>query len=451
MDLDSIPDRLLTQRHLRLDTLVRLRWLAVAGQSLAVVVVHVGLAAPLPIAACLAVIACSAGLNVALRLLFPINYRLKVPAAGLLLGYDLLQLAALLYLTGGLENPFAVLFLAPVMISATALPPRVTALLGAVVVGLATFLASHHRPLPWPGPSLIDLPFLYVLGVWVALMLALVFIGVYAWRVAEEARELSQALAATELVLAREQHLSALDGLAAAAAHELGTPLATIALVAKELERALTPGPHEDDFKLLREQVARCREILKTLTSLDEGGAPFERMALRHMLEEIAEPHRNFGVALEVTAQGDPALEPAWLRNPSVLYGVGNLVENAVDFAEARVSVAGRWSADRVDVAIDDDGPGFAPEIIGRLGEPYVSTRSAGRDTPHEAGGLGLGFFIAKTLLERSGAQVSLSNAPPPAHGARIRVSWPRARFAAPPAAAAAGPASAPVARPAPS
>jgi two-component system, sensor histidine kinase RegB len=266
-------------------------------------------------------------------------------------------------------------------------------------------------------------------------MLALVFISVYAWRVAEEARELSQALTATELVLEREQHLSALDGLAAAAAHELGTPLATIALVAKELERALTPGPHDEDLTLLREQVARCREILRTLTSLDEHDAPFERMGMRHMLEEIVEPHRNFGVALEVVAQGDPSTEPAWLRNPSVLYGIGNLVENAVDFARSAVAVSARWSADRVDVEIADDGPGFAPEIVGRLGEPYVSSRTAGRDESVGAGGLGLGVFIAKTLLERSGAQVTLGNAAPPGQGARIRLSWPRARFAAPPQA----------------
>ncbi len=432
MDFDRPPENLLTEHHLRLDTLIRLRWLAVAGQSCAVFLIHMALGFPLPLAACLGVIACSGGLNVALRLRYPMTHRLEGPAAGLLLAYDVLQLAALLFLTGGLENPFCVLFLAPVMISATALTPRTTAALGALVVALATLLAFVHLPLPWPSPHAVELPFLYLVGQWVALMLALVFIGVYAWRVAEEGRELSQALAATELVLAREQHLSALDGLAAAAAHELGTPLATIALVAKELERALTPGPHDEDMKLLREQVARCREILKTLTSLDEGDAPFERMAMRHMLEEIVAPHRNFGVALEVAALGDPAAEPEWLRNPSVLYGIGNIVENAVDFARSRVTVTARWDSDRVEVEVADDGPGFAPEIIDRLGEPYVSTRAAGRAAPAEAGGLGLGFFIAKTLLERSGAQLKLRNAPPPLTGARIRITWPRSRFAAP-------------------
>ncbi len=246
-------------------------------------------------------------------------------------------------------------------------------------------------------------------------------------------------------MLAREQHLSALDGLAAAAAHELGTPLATIALVARELERALRPGPHDDDLALLREQVDRCRDILKTLTSLDEGDAPYERMAMRHMLEEIVAPHRHFGVELDVVAEGEPAIEPFWVRSPSVLYGLGNLIENAVDFAGSRVRVVARWTQEQVVMEVADDGPGFAPEILTRLGEPYVSSRAAGREHPTEAGGLGLGFFIAKTLLERSGARLSLGNAAPPGKGAVVTIVWPRTRFAAldaeqaPPAAASLG------------
>ncbi|MET0314017.1 MAG: ActS/PrrB/RegB family redox-sensitive histidine kinase [Hansschlegelia sp.] len=426
---DSASERLGAKRQLRLDTLVRLRWLAVAGQSAAIVVVHAALGLALPLSACLAVIACSGALNVALRLLYPVNHRLDEPAAGLLLAYDVLQLAALLYLTGGLDNPFAVLFLAPALISATALPPRTTGALAALVVACATGLGFVHMPLPWPTADAIELPFLYVLGIWLALLLALGFIGVYAWRVAEEGRLLSDALAATELVLAREQHLSALDGLAAAAAHELGTPLATIALVAKELERALAPGPHDEDLALLREQVGRCREILKKLTSLDEGDGPLERIAVRHMLEEIVAPHRHFGVELDVVTEGAPSAEPYWMRSPSVLYGVGNLLENAVDFADARVRVVARWSDDRVSIEIADDGPGFAPEILARLGEPYVSTRTAHRDAPEEAAGLGLGFFIAKTLLERSGAKLTFANRTGDQPGARVSVDWPRARM----------------------
>lgn len=427
----SHDPRLLVRHGLRLDTLVRLRWLAVAGQSAAVVVVHGGLGFPLPIGACFAAIALSAALNVALRLRYPTTHRLTPNEAAALLGYDVLQLAALLFFTGGLENPFAVLFLAPVMISATALPPATTASLGALAMGAATVISVWRWPLPWSAPEPLAIPELYVAGIWTALLLALCFIGVYAWRVAEEGRELSEALTATELVLAREQHLSALDGLAAAAAHELGTPLATIALVSKELERALTPGPHADDLALLREQVARCRDILKKLTSLDEHDAPFDVLTMRHLLEEIVAPHRNFGVALEMTLEGEPDSAPSWRRNPSVLYGLGNIVENAVDFAESRVRLAVRWDEREVAIEVADDGPGFAPEVLSRLGEPYVSTRSSDHGHDAEAGGLGLGFFIAKTLLERSGAQLDLGNAAAPENGAVVRVTWPRTRFAA--------------------
>lgn len=427
----SPRDRLFVQHRLRLDTLVRLRWLAVTGQSAGIVLVHAGLGFAVPLAAAFCVIASSAALNVFLRLRYPVTHRLSASAARALLAYDVMQLAALLYLTGGLENPFSILFLAPVMISATALPPRTTAILGLLVVACATVLGLAHFPLPWGEPNGLQLPFLYVAGIWTALLLALGFIGVYAWRVAEEGRELSQALAATELVLAREQHLSALDGLAAAAAHELGTPLATIALVSKELERALAPGPHSDDIALLREQVARCRDILKKLTSLDEHGAPHDTMSVRHLMEEIVAPHRNFGVLLDVAIAGDPADEPLWRRNPSVLYGLGNVLENAVDFARSRVRASARWDAGTVAIEIADDGPGFSPEVLARLGEPYVSTRSSDRGHDPEAGGLGLGFFIAKTLLERSGAQLQIGNAAAPESGAVVRVEWTRARFTA--------------------
>ena len=421
-------DRLVAYPDLRLDTLIRLRWLAVVGQSIAVIGIHFGFGFSLPVTPCLLVIGASAALNLGLRFVFPITHRLRGLPAALLLGYDVVQLAALLYLTGGLENPFSILFLAPVMISATALPPFTTMMLALSAAACATFLGFFHLPLPWPSPEPIEMPFLYVAGIWIALMLAMVFIGAYAWRVSEESRALSQALAATEIVLAREQHLSALDGLAAAAAHELGTPLATIALVAKELERALVPGPHDEDMALLREQVARCRDILKKLTSLDEEGAPFDSMEMAHLIEDVIAPHRNFGVDLAVTFHGEGP-EPRWRRNPSVLYGLGNLVENAVDFAKGRVEVSARWGGADVEILVEDDGPGFAPDVLTRLGEPYVSRREADRPATMEGGGLGLGFFIAKTLLERSGAKLTLGNRVAPATGARISVAWPRRRF----------------------
>ena len=228
-------------RRLRIDTLSRLRWLALCGQFVAIFVTALALQFPLPLGLCSGVIGVSALLNLVFQFRAPKNLRLADgPATGLLV-FDVFQLAALLYLTGGLENPFAVLFLAPVTIAAVSLPPRRIVLVAVIMAAAASFLVLHHLPLPWYAGQAISLPWLYQIGFWIALLVACAFICAYASRVAGEARSLSQALTAAELVLARENHLSQLDGLAAAAAHELGTPLATIALVVRELRNATLP------------------------------------------------------------------------------------------------------------------------------------------------------------------------------------------------------------------
>ncbi len=246
------------------------------------------------------------------------------------------------------------------LLSATALPPRITVILGAFAVLCATVLVFVHYPLPWDQDDPLELPWIYLLGVWFSILLAIGFIGVYAWQITEEGRQISEALAATELVLAREQHLSQLDGLAAAAAHELGTPLATIAVIARELERAIdASSPHADDIRLLREQAQRCRDILTKLTQLSTG-EPFDRMPLAALIEEVVAPHRNFGIDIDV-ALAPKSDAPMGARNPAVLYGLGNLLENAVDFAQARVEVTADWNEEDVAVTISDDGPGFAP------------------------------------------------------------------------------------------
>jgi len=419
------------RRNVRLDTLVRLRWLAVIGQSTAVLVVYVGLDFELPIWACLAVIALSAWLNIALRLRFHLTQRLEPDRAAWLLAFDIAELAILIFLTGGLQNPFAFLFLGPVLLSATALPPRFTIVLGAFAVACATVLVFVHYPLPWDDDDPLKLPPIYMMGVWLSILLAIGFIGVYAWQITEESRQLANALAATELVLTREQHLSQLDGLAAAAAHELGTPLSTISVIAKELENAIPPdAPHGEDVRLLRSQATRCRDILAKLTELSSSGEPFDRTPLTSLIEEVVAPHRNFGVVIDVSVPGDRDNEPVGARNPAILYGLGNLLENAVDFAHERVEVVAQWDAETIQVAISDDGPGFAPDILDRIGEPYVTSRK--RKPGHDDGeptGLGLGFFIAKTLLERSGATLGFSNRALPGHGAMVTLRWNRSEF----------------------
>lgn len=417
-------------RRLRLNTLIRLRWLAVVGQSVAIVVVAYGFGFPLAVFECGVLIASSAALNIYLALRFPANHRLTLYSALAILTYDALQLAGLLYLTGGLTNPFALLMAVPVVISATSMPVRHTALLGSLVVLMVTFLVYDHRPLPWLPGDVFLVPRIYEVGVWFAVISTILFTSIYAWRVADEARKLAAALAATELVLQREQHLSALDGLAAAAAHELGTPLATIALVAKEMERALSADTqYGDDIKLLRSQSERCRDILKRLTSLSfEGEEHLANLPVTSLVEEVAAPHRDFGVRVEMGPGDTIGLEPVMKRNPGVLYGLGNLVENAVDFAKSRVDIS--WSFDDSSVTIDiiDDGPGFMADMLDRIGEPYASSRQA-RESTAGAGGLGLGLFIAKTLLERSGATVIFTNSKERGLGAAISVSWPRETF----------------------
>jgi two-component system sensor histidine kinase RegB len=423
------------RRNVRLDTLVRLRWLAVIGQSTAVLVVYYGLDFPLPIWACLAVIALSAWLNVALRLRFHMTQRLEPDRAAWLLAFDVAELAVLLFLTGGLQNPFAFLLLGPVLLSATALPPRFTLLLGAFAVACATVLVFTHYPLPWDSDDPLRLPPIYMMGVWLSILLGMGFIGVYSWQITEESRQLADALAATELVLAREQHLSQLDGLAAAAAHELGTPLSTISVIAKELVNAIrADAPHGDDVRLLREQATRCRDILAKLTELSSsGGEPFEHMPLTALIEEVVAPHRNFGVVIDVALPAERQYEPVGARNPAILYGLGNLLENAVDFARERVVVGAHWDDDVVEVTITDDGPGFAPEIMDRIGEPYVTSRRRNADEADEvSAGLGLGFFIAKTLLERSGATLSFENRAILERGAIVHVRWTRSDFERP-------------------
>jgi two-component system sensor histidine kinase RegB len=417
-------------RNVRLDTLVRLRWLAVLGQTAAVLVVHDGFDFEVPFWACLAVIAAYGSVNIILRLRFRWNQRLEPHYAAWLLALDIVELAVLLFLTGGLQNPFSFLFAAPVLISAAALPARMTLMLATLAVACATVLVYVHFPLPWPEEEPLELPPLYMIGVWLSLLLAIGYISVYSWLVIEESRQLSDALVATELVLTREHYLSRLDGLAAAAAHELGTPLSTILVVARELEREISAdSPHAEDIRLLREQAQRCRVILSKLTELPAPGEPFERMKLSALIEEVVAPLRDLDVAIEVAIAKDDPGEPVGARNPAVLYGLGNILENAVDFAREKVHIDASWTDDMVSVVIADDGSGFPPEIIDRMGEPYVTSARGRRMRGREMPGLGLGFFIAKTLLARSGARISLENRPFPRHGAVAKVRWKRFDF----------------------
>ena len=395
-------------RHVRLRTLVLIRWVAISGQLVSILVVHFWLAFTLPLGPLLGAVALSAAINLLAAALRPADARLSNAKAAVFLAYDVIQLAFLIALTGGLENPFAILFLVPASISATILGLRSTMALAGLVIICVSIVAFLHLPLPWldEAPAL---PRLYLLAIWIAVVLGTLFITAYAWRVASDARRMANALGATQMALTQEQSVSALGALAAAAAHQLGTPLATIAVVSRELERDL-PGdsPHLEDAKLLVSEVARCREILGRLSALGEGevDAPYGRLPVSGLAEAAAAPHRRAGITLDVLAQppeGPHAPEPSAPRRAEILHGLGNVIKNAVQFCTTRVDVVVAWNDQVVTMEVMDDGPGVTPSVLVRLGEPYVSSR-------RKSGRMGLGVFIAKTLLERTGASMSFFN-----------------------------------------
>ena len=418
--------------RVRLETLLTLRWIAIAGQLATVLVVHFGFGFPLPLWWALAAIAISAAINVYLMLRRPAGQQLSDREVAIELAFDLLQLSFLLYLTGGLANPFALLILAPVTISATVLSRRSTFLLLSMGLLLISALAIWHRPLPWTGAPLV-IPRLYLFGVWSGLALAMTFLALYAARVSAEARQRARALAATQAALARAQKLSDLGTLAAAAAHELGTPLGTITLVARELLCDLSPAdPHHEDAELIAEQASRCREILQQLavTPADAADHPFNRQPLAALAREAARPfERLTDVVIDIRDRPtDPSAgpQPVVQRRPEILHALTNFIENAVGFARSRVVIEVTWDADTVSMRIVDDGPGFDPATLKSLGDPYL--RRGGRSFAGRgregAAGLGLGVFIAKTLLERTAARVGFSNRS--GGGAVVDIRWPR-------------------------
>lgn len=413
-----------SDRSIRLRTLVLIRWIAIVGQATALLLVDRVLGFDVPMVPALLAVGASVAVNILVTLLHGLKARLGEQAAALHLAFDVLQLALLLYLTGGLRNPFCLLLLAPVTVSASILSTRSTAALSALTIAAASILGVTHWPLPWEGPP-PDVPQLLITAVWASIVCAILFITVYVARVAQDARRMSDALAATQFALGREQRVSALGTLAAAAAHELGTPLATIAVVARELAHDLPPdSPHREDAELLLSQTARCRDILAELARRPDTAETFLRMALSDLIEDAAAPHQRPDVTLVVDRHAeDDTPEPQLVRTPEIVHGLGNFLANAQQFAATTVEVDLEWNSRHVTVRITDDGPGFPLALLGRLGEPYVSGRSG------TSGHMGLGIFIAQTLIERTGGTVSFDNRLD--RGAEVAVTWPRAIFEA--------------------
>ncbi len=431
----------------RLRTLIALRWTAVVGQlvALGMAVGYFGMI--LPLVPCMMVVGASVLANLLSIYAFPENKRLTELEALLTLMFDMGQLVLLVVLTGGMTNPFLLLVLAPVTVSAGALRLRTTVVLGTAAIAFVTMAALFNIPMRYADGTSLTVPPLFAFGFWLSIVVGILFIALYARRIATEIRAMGDALLATQMALAREQKLTDLGGVVAAAAHELGTPLATIKLISTELISELGDRPELlEDAKLIRSQADRCRDILRSMGRAGKDDLQTRQAPLESLLREAAEPHAARGKVLHFLIQpapDAPQKQPMLLRKPEVIHGLRNLIQNAVDFAKSAVWIEAEWSDKTVQVRIVDDGPGYPLNVIGRIGDPFVRSRRDDQDLTlrPDYEGMGLGLFIAKTLLERSGAELSFANAADPfltpderpeRCGAVVEATWPLPALAAP-------------------
>jgi two-component system sensor histidine kinase RegB len=409
----------LRRGRLRIRTLAQIRWIAVAGQLITILIVGLYLKFPLPWVPCLTLIGISAWVNLLITLTTPGQRLAEDLEATLQIGGDILQLAALLYLTGGVLNPFSIL-----LIAAT-LPFRLASALVSMAMVATLFIGFSYYPLPGPPEPKLIIPAVNAFAAVAGRLMGILVTALYAWHASTEAARMELALNVTQAVLSREQRLSALGALAAAAAHELGTPLSTIAVVARELASNQNPDVRED-AELLLSQTARCRAILKRLSEDPEAGDQIHaQMSLKQLCEEVSAPFQAVGdIPIELVFRGTGEEPSQILRRPEILHGLTAILENALDFARTHVQVLARYDSKQIILQITDDGPGFTTEIMSRLGEPYVTSRPDRGSLREEGQGLGLGFFIAKTLLEKTGAEVDFRNAR--RGGASVTVRWSR-------------------------
>ncbi len=429
---------------IRLRTFITLRWVAIIGQIAALSFSVLYFDLKLELGLCFLAIGASIIVNLVLMTVYPETKRLTDVEAAQLLLFDISQLAFLVFLTGGLNNPFALLILAPITIAASVLNLRETIIIGFVAIVLITLITYFHVPLRTEQGAVLRLPPIFVFGFWLAIVIGAVFLGFYARRVTNEIRSMSRALLATQMALAREQKLTDLGGVVAAAAHELGTPLATIKLASSELIEDLEGHENlKDDAILIRDQADRCRDILRSMGQAGNDDLHMKYAPISAVLEEAAEPHMDRGKQLTINlkpATNTSGQEPELRRAPEIIHGLRTLIQNAVDFSASNVWIEARWSDDTISVKITDDGEGFPPHLLGRIGDPFMRHRKPPTETVQrpEYEGMGLGLFIAKTLLERSGAELNFANCSDPflsaeerpeKCGAVVVVSWPRNRI----------------------
>ncbi len=395
-----------TKENLNLDksTLTILRYIAIFGQLIAINIVFFYLDLKFPIKESYIII--SIGLLTNLFLQFKIKVsQLKDTYASLFLLYDLFQLSALLYLTGGILNPFSILMIIPTIVSSTFLSMGTTIILGVISSFLLFILSYTHLPLPGLDLNIFDVPNFYKQGILISILIGLIFLSYFGIRFAGETKKRSEALNKLQEVISKEYELESLGGQAAAAAHSLGTPLATISVVARELKKELgSEKEYSKDIDLLISQTKRCSEILKKISQkkIEEdnflSSIKFEDLIqeIIDSFEETSSKHIDF-----ITDSDTNKI--AIQRTPEMIYGLRNFIGNAVKFSKSRVKINLNSNQKIIEIKINDDGPGIPEDIIEKIGEPYIKSKSQELSSNS---GLGLGSFLGKTLLERQGAKL---------------------------------------------
>ena len=430
------------ENWIRLRTMIFLRWVAIIGQMTALIVAERYFSLTLELGLCYLAIGVSVIGNLIAIAVFPENKRLSEIENTLMALFDLIQLSFLLYLTGGLNNPFSMLIVGPVLVSAAVLTTGPTVFLAVTAISLVTLLVQFHLPLRTEQGFILRVPDVFIFGQWMAIIIAILFLTVYSRRVTAEIVSMSDALGAAQMALSREQKLTDLGGVVAAAAHELGTPLATIKLTSSELVDDLADKPDlQEDARLIRDQADRCRDILRSMGRAGKDDKHVKAVPLQELIRLAAEPHEDRGkkIHFELMRPAEDDM-PTITRRPEMIHGVRNLIQNAVDFAEGNVWVETGWDDHSISVRVIDDGQGYPPGMIGRIGEPFVKRRrnEPDREARPEYEGMGLGLFIAKTLLERTGAELGFANGAdryvnndqrPEKCGAIVEVVWPRNRL----------------------
>ena len=412
-----------TKENLNLDknTLTILRYIAIFGQFLAINVVYFYLSLPFPIEFSYAVIFIGLLTNIYLQFGVKIN-QLKDFYAAIFLFYDLIQLSALLYLTGGIFNPFSLLLIIPTIVSSTFLSMGTTIILGLITSLLLLTISFFYLPLPGEDMSLLHFPNFYKIGILISILIGLIFLSYFGIRFSGETKKRSEALNKLQEVIAKEYELESLGGQAAAAAHSLGTPLATIAVVAKELKKEI--GNNKDiskDIDLLISQTKRCSEILKKISKKQiEEDIFLSSIKLEDLLEEIIVSFKETSSKKIELVSDEDNNKINIERTPEIIYGLRNFIGNAVKFSKSKVKINLKSNPRKIEIKINDDGPGIPDDVIKKIGEPYIKSKSIELSSNS---GLGLGTFLGKTLLERQAANLSFKRSND-LGGALVIISW---------------------------